>query len=199
MPRVKFGKKVQAETPHRICPPAEDVFARDVEENAEWFLPLLTVDLKSIDPAWNGKAHFVYNEANREGGVRFRLDGDRYVYEGSYGFDEGDMGERDRAAGYLAMVELEVPELTAESSSGWTDAVYAAAEEAGEPLSYCNQFGYRPWWTQQDATPEDPDGEPMALVGQIRADHYSDEVADKDLYLFFSPRHGIVIQVDQCT
>ncbi|MBN2495441.1 MAG: hypothetical protein JXR96_12675 [Deltaproteobacteria bacterium] len=56
MVMVKFGKKTDVETPHKVCPPPEEVFARDVDENAEWFLPLLTVDLGAIDPAWSGKA-----------------------------------------------------------------------------------------------------------------------------------------------
>ncbi len=38
----------------------------------------------------------------------------------------------------------------------------------------------------------------MMFIGQIRADNYSDEVADKDLYLFFSPKHSLVTQIDQC-
>lgn len=196
---VIFGKKVKTPTLHPICPSAEDVFAKNIAENAKWFLPLLTIDLHAIHPDWQGKAHFLYHEANREGGITFKLDGDRYIYEGTYGFDGGDMAERDKRTGYVEMVALDVPDLTAESQSAWPEAVYAAAKQAGERLSYSNQFGYRPWWAQHDETPTDPDGEPMLFIGQIRADDYSDEVADSDLYLFFSPKHGLVTQIDQST
>ena len=200
MPRVKFGKKVRTETPHRICPPVEDVFAHDVDENAEWFLPLLTVDLKAINPDWSGKAHFLYNEANQEGGVTFKLNGDKYVYEGNYDFDESEMNERDKGSGYVEMIELDVPELTKDNQSDWTDIVYDAVQEAGDSsLGYSNMFGYRPWWAQNNETPKNPDGASMLFVGQIRADDYSDEVTDKDLYLFFCPKYGMVTQIDQCT
>lgn len=84
MPRVTFGKKVKTETPHEICPKVEDVFAHNVEENGIWFLPLLTVDMNGINPDWHGKAHFLYHEANRTGGVTFRLSGDKYLYEWYY-------------------------------------------------------------------------------------------------------------------
>lgn len=199
MKKVKFGKKTQTETPHQICPTAEAVFANNVVENADWFLPLLTVDLQEINPDWRGKAHFVYHEANRQGGIRFKLSGDKYIYDGTYNFDDSGMSERDKGSGYVAMIPLNVPELTAENQSNWPEAVDDAARKAGERLRYKNQFGYRPWWTQHDETPTDPDGEPMLFIGQIRADDYSDEVADSDLYLFFSPKHGIVTQIDQCT
>lgn len=196
---VKFGKRVKTPTLHPVCPSAETVFADNIDENAEWFLPLLTVDLQAINPDWQGKAHFLYHEANREGGVTFKLDGDKYIYEGDYGFDGGDMAERDRYTGFMEMVTLDVPELTAVTESDWPQAVYDAAEQVDQPLSYSNQFGHRPWWAQHDETPTDPDGEPMLFIGQIRADDYSGEVADFDLYLFFSPKHRLVTQIDQST
>jgi len=200
MPHVKFAQKTKCPTAHKVCPSAEEVFASDLEENAEWFLPLLTVDLQAINPNWHGKAHFVYHEANRTGGVTFKLNDNKYLYTGDYGFDGGDMAERDKNSGYVEMVELEIPALTAQNSDEWVDAVAAQGKAAGyKHISYANHFGCYPYWTQHDETPLDPDGEPMLFIGQIRADDYSDEVADADLYLFFSPKHGIVTQMDQCT
>ncbi len=119
---------MQTETPHRICPPAEGVFAYDIKENAEWFLPLLTVDLKAINPGWSGKAHFLYNEASQEGGVSFKLNGNKYIYEGNYDFDDAGMDERERTSGYIGMAELVVPELTEDNQFDRTDTVYDAAQ-----------------------------------------------------------------------
>jgi len=200
MPKVIFAKKSKQPTPHIICPPPHEVFADAVAENAEWFLPLLTIDLQGINPDWRGKAHFVYHEANRDGGVTFKLIGDKYSYAGTYGFDGGGMAQRDKNAGYVELVELEMPELTKQNRAAWVDSVAAQAKAAGHKrLSYANHFGCCPYWTQQDETPRDPDGAPMLFIGQIRADDYSDEVADADLYLFFSPNHNLVTQIDQCT
>lgn len=200
MPLVKFSKKTKQTSPHTLCPLAEDVFADAVEENAEWFLPLLTVDLHDIHPDWHGKAHFVYHEANRSGGVHFTLIGNQYHYEGTYDFDGGGMAERERHSGYVELVALEMPELTEQNRAEWVDSVASQGKAAGHKrLSYANHFGCCPYWTQQDETPRDPDGAPMRFIGQIRADDFSDEVADADLYLFFSPKHGIVTQIDQCT
>lgn len=197
--KVKFGKITKEETPHRICPVPEEVFFDKIDENAEWFLPLLSVDASKINPEWQGNLHFVYNEANQEGGVTFKLNDNKYVYEGSYDFDDGGMNEREKNEGFVELVEVEVPQLTEDNKWDWTDDVTKAGKALGHSVLYCNQFGSAPWWAQSDETPLDPDGEKMTFVGQIRADDYSDEVADKDLYLFYSPKHQLVVQIDQCT
>jgi hypothetical protein len=161
---------------------------------------LLTVDLQTIDPSWKGTVHFVYHEQNREGGIRFGLEDGRYRYAGPFGFDEGGMAERDRGSGWVEMLALDVPELTADNRPAWVDAVAEAGKEAGRRgVSYANHFGGRPYWTQSDQTPSGADGNPLRFIGQIRADDFSDEVPDKDLYLFFCPQTRSVVQIDQCT
>ena len=39
----------------------------------------------------------------------------------------------------------------------------------------------------------------MLFIGQIMANRFSDEAGDKDLYLFHSPKHRIITQIDQQT
>ena len=104
-------------------------------------MPLLTVDLQAINPNWQGKAHFLYHEANRRGGVTFKLEDDKYIYEGEYDFDGGDMAERDRRTGFVEMVPLDVPELTAVTNSDWPRAVYAAGKVIYPSRMY--RTGYR--------------------------------------------------------
>lgn len=200
MTQVLFGKKSKNRTNHRICPPIEDVFDNDHEVNSNWFLPLLSVELREINPNWNGFAHFVYYEANRVGGITFRKSDHKYSYSGPYGFDGEDMAERDKHSGFIELVPLEMPELTAHNNSEWVETVHTRGKLAGHrSLSYSDHFAACPYWTQSDETPLDPDGKPMQFVGQIRADNYSDEVAGSDQFLFYSPKHKLVTQIDQCT
>ncbi len=82
----------------------KDLFENNIEENAKYFLPLVSVDLKYINPNWNGKVHFIYNEIEddtniigkfKENGlhqaVSFKLTKDnKYIYEGTYNFAYGN-------------------------------------------------------------------------------------------------------------
>jgi len=52
----------------------------------------------------------------------------------------------------------------------------------------------RPHWCQSDATPLDPDGQPMAFIAELE---YRGVFGS--LYLFYSPKHHLFSQVFQCT
>ena len=197
--KVKFGKIVLAETPNKVCPAPSNVFLENVDENSEWFLPLLTVNLNNIKPEWTGILHFVYHEANFPDGITFKVKDNKYIYEGQYNFDEGGMSERDKKNGFVEFVEMEISSLIHSNQPEWIDEFYEKCKTIDNEIRYCNKFGSNPYWTQSDETPKDTEGNDMIFIGQIRADDYSDEVADKDLYLFYSPKYQIVTQIDQCT
>ncbi len=205
---AKFFKLLNDPTPHKLGPEPEEVFGDNVAKNAKWFLPLLTVDLHEINPEWNGKAHFVYHEANREEGVTFQLENDHYIYKGEYDFDEDGMAGREVKKGFIKLVPIDVPELTEENQFDWLTGVNQTIYEINEKetgdifegiIAGNNYFGLKPWWVQWDATPKNPDGEPMQFIGQITAMEFSDEVGDKDIYLFYCPKYKMVTQIDQCT
>jgi hypothetical protein len=197
--KVKFGEFVNYKTPHVICPSVEDVFANNIEENSYWFLPLLSVNIQEINPEWQGILHFVYHNANL-GGISFKIKEGKYIYEGKYGFDDGEMNERDRKKGFLNLVELDVPELIEDKYFEWVDEIYALAEKLDKPILYNIKFGYIPWWIQfRDNVPLNPSGEEMTFIGQIRADRFAEDVNDFDLYLFYCPKYQMAVQIEQCT
>ena len=202
MTAYRFGKFSDAETPHIVGLPVEEVFADNVEENAEHFLPLLAVDLADVNPGWEGQVHVVYGGL-AVGGVSFHLkteDGvSQLVYKGEYNFEEHDMAERAAKQGYMAFVPVEaVEELSSENwqeeQERWTKAV----EETDSAFRFTCHIGGAPLWTQSDDTPSCPRcDEDMQFVVQVRGTVFSDEVGDEDLFVFYCPDCKIETQIDQ--
>jgi len=197
-----FGASTDKETPHVVGPKPGDVLAQP-EQDQNFFLPLLSIDLSVLDPTWIGKISFVYNEHNTEGGVSFRLDQDgKYVFLGESVFDEDDMASRDRRKGFWQLVDAAVDSVSHQNISDVMATLHAVEKRDGlesRSLAPKNFIGGAPCWTQHDETPKDPDGDGMIFIGQIVAMDFSDEVGDKDLYLFYSPKHRLVTQIDQQT
>lgn len=204
MSAYRFGKFSDAETPHIVGLPVEEVFADNVEENAAHFLPLLAVDLADVHTGWEGQVHVVYGGLS-VGGVSFHVkteDGaSQLVYKGAYNFEEHDMAERAAKQGYMAFAAVDgvedfSPENWQEEQERWTKAV----AEHDAALQFTCHVGGSPLWTQSDDTPACPRcDKDMQFVVQVRATVFSDEVGDEDLFEFYCPECKIQTQVDQAT
>src|SRR5688572_12851882 len=197
MPVFKFAKIVDTKTPHRVGAPAAEVFGKDAERLAKVFMPLVTVRLVDLHPEWDGEAHVLYHGMNRAGGVSFKMETDAgrttLVYLGDVeGSDEVGLDRRRTKQGYLKLVDCDVPlAVAAKETTGSfvprtqpdTDKLYDLFAGLADPeLLWMSWFGVgsRPYWSaHRDDTPTCPETKrPMTFLGQARADHFSDEVAD---------------------
>lgn len=206
MHRYRFGKFSDAETAHVTGLPVEEVFSDNVEENTEYFLPLLAVDLSELNDNWSGYAHFLYGGLNA-GGISFKMrdEGDStfLTFDGEYNFDEDDMEGRDVKQGYMDFEEVDPPAGAEGEDEDWMDHVDEWKEVLegidDEMLLMCH-IGGMPFWTQNDDTPScsscDND---MTFVGQVRSTDLSHDVDEVDVFLFYCHGCRIQTQIDQTT
>jgi hypothetical protein len=238
----KFGVITAQPTAHTIGPSHADVF--EAEPSVFWqkTRPILSVDLAGVDPAFRGRAHFVYCQTDHL--LEFDMQGDRYAFRRGYrlwrptGPDKvldprsivldpepllhGDEEHDDdlhtiplSVDGYLELHTIEADAFTSESAWTWRRAMRDTLRATRPELLLLPPrgkhgvrhdhavddllFGGQPCWLQHPDTPVDPDGEPMAFVGQVRASVFSGEMDHCMIYLFHSPKHRIVTQVMQDT
>lgn len=61
------------------------------------------------------------------------------------------------------------------------------------------QIGGKPNWIQNDETPCDPDGIPMTFIAQFDTLWLFDDSCPKVIYLFYSQKHKLAVQLYQIT
>jgi len=204
MDAYRFGRFSDSETPHVTGLPVEEVFSDSVEENGNWFLPLIAIDLSELNPDWDGYVHFLYGGTNVKD-IHFTLrhedDNTLLAYDGEYDFDEEGMAEREVKQGYMEFIEVEEPpQFDAEDWLSHVDSLQAALDDIDDDLSLMCHIGGRPLWTQSDDTPQCAScDKEMAFVGQMHASDFSDDVGDYDLYLFYCHHCQIQTQINQTT
>ncbi len=218
-----FGRITDDVTAH-VVNPGGSVFAEPPGDAAPYLLPLVSVRLASLPFALH-VVYCEMTCAGSE--LRFAVRDDGYALLTSATDLRADgpspLVAPPRWKGtHLALVEVDVPERADPPPWGLTPAEVQAQEEAARRWSLYDPdtamheravdraitrvdpklrplvaFGAEPRWTQSPRAPLDPDGNPMVFVGQVRADAFTDHVADLDLYLFASVEHRLVVQIAQ--
>lgn len=61
------------------------------------------------------------------------------------------------------------------------------------------QIGGEPEWWQSDQTPIDPDGNPMTFVTEIETHPFCSDSCDKKIFVFYSHKHNLVVELYQIT
>lgn len=220
MHEVLFGKLASGDGSLVIAPPSDAVFV-NAAAVAGKLLPFL-----SFDSEW-GRLHFVYFEPGGGSESRFRVIGGRYEYVGDFSecnLDAPLEAPQEWRARGLSTVRVAVPSpddpleihpeteamveqiwhgdpewrWAADAHRYWA-SVERHARAVDAKLSARIMFGGVPNWTQNDQTPRDPDGVPMRFVGQLNAGLFTDYAVDVDLYLFYSPKHALAVQITQLT
>ena len=61
------------------------------------------------------------------------------------------------------------------------------------------KIGGKPEWWQADATPLDPDGNPMTFITEVETYGFCPDSCDKKIFMFYSHKHKLVVELYQIT
>lgn len=61
------------------------------------------------------------------------------------------------------------------------------------------KIGGEPEWWQADETPLDPDGKPMTFITEIETDSFCPDSCNKKIFLFYSRKHNLAVELYQIT
>jgi hypothetical protein len=191
----------------KVFPEIEEVFEKDVEIYKKWVLPLCSIDLSIINSLWSDKIYAIYfnndpynpdpamlasfNEYNNEYMISFKLVDGKYELNTSFdyfrltedwthwhkqGMESYQIAKkRFKEKGFLNPYE----EGTNYST---TDSYYLVADLGKFPEDLPMSF------------PLDPDGNKMEFICRLETGHYVDDFCDEEMYIFYSPKHKLVVQ-----
>lgn len=163
------------------------------------FFPVLSIRLSTINKDWgDGFIHLIqFNEdPYNTGTVKYYTD---YCRDNMISFSLED-------GKYAFSTDLKFLEVTADWKKYLeeTKASYqkskAKYEEDGETFNLADiRIGGDPEWWQSDATPLDPDGNQMMFITEIETYPFCPDSCDKKLFLFYSHKHKLAVQLYQTT
>jgi hypothetical protein len=183
----------------KLFPEIEDVFGSDLEKCRAVFFPICSIPLSEINKEWgDGPIHLVqFNEdPYNEDAAKYHNEYCKYnmiafdLRNGKYSF-KADFGYFDLSGDWQEWFNK-----TRESYQ----ASKAQYLKEGETFGIDGlQLGGEPEWWQADETPLDPDGEPMHFITEYETDTICDDSCDKKIFLFYSPKHKLAVQIYQIT
>lgn len=203
-------KKLNSLEPEESPPPTieEDVvffpelnfvFNENTESLKNVFFPALSIRLSVINKDWgDGFIHLIqfnedpynretvkyYNEYCKDNMLSFSLEHGKYTFNTDLKFL--DVTEDWRR--YLE--ETKISYLSSK----------AKYENTGEAFNLSDfQLGGEPGWWQSDSTPLDPDGNPMTFITEMETHPFCPDSCDKKIFLFYSHKHKLVVQLYQMT
>lgn len=183
----------------KMFPELEEVFEALQEEHQQYFFPICSVDLSSINPNWKETIHFIlfntdpYHEARFEffnavcsdNSIGFHLHNGKLALAADMSF----MQVSDKWKKWLATTKKEY--LTAK------ERYHTPDNTINYPAKI--QLGGYPRWVQEDETPVDKDGQPLQFVGAFYSANFVFDYCAKDIYVFYNPKEKMVVQVYQIT
>jgi hypothetical protein len=188
----------------KMFPEPEEIFADKIEEHSKFFFPLFSVDLKQINPNWEGQVYMLqFNEDpyNIDRVPTFNA----YCKSCMLGFDVID-------GKYSFKTSFEYFDLTNDWAK-WFEKTKNSYYQTKQKFietgvlrnSYDNevaifeQIGNKPEWIQTDETPVDPGGNPMTFIARAYSGNYTSDFCEKDLYLFYSDEYKLAVLLYQIT
>jgi hypothetical protein len=180
-------------------PELTSVFKEHTEALNNVFFPVLSIRLSSINKDWGtGFIHLIqfnedpynrdtvkyYNDYCKDNMLSFTLE------EGKYSFN----------------TDIRFLEVTDDWRQYFeeTKASYQKSKvkykETGEAFNLADiRIGGDPLWWQSDSTPLDPDGNRMTFITEIETYPFCPDSCDKKLFLFYSHKHKLAVQLYQIT
>lgn len=188
----------------KMFPDVSDVFADKVEEHAKLLFPLFSVDLNYINPNWTGLIHMVqfnedpyntdtvdtFNDYCKDCMIGFD------VVDGKY-FFKTDFNYFDLTPSWVEWFEKTKTSF-AKTKQTFTDTGILT-NPYGNTVDKVAEVGGEPQWTQSDETPSDPDGNPMTFIAKVYTGDFTDDSCSKDIFLFYSDKHKLAVQIYQIT
>ena len=182
-----------------IFPSIESVFDSELDKCNEVFFPVCSIRLGDIRKEWGDeKIHLVqfnedpyntdtvkhFNEYCKHNLIAFDLNDGKYRFKTDFGYFD----------------------LTEDWKEWFNKTKESYLESKNDSLKNGNNFGIdgiqlggEPEWWQADETPLDPDGNPMEFITEFETDTICDDSCDKKIFLFYSPKHKIAVQLYQIT
>ena len=182
-----------------IFPSIKSVFDSELDKCNEVFFPVCSIRLGDIRKEWGDeKIHLVqfnedpyntdtvkyFNEYCKDNMIAFDLNDGKYRFKTDFGYFD----------------------LTEDWKEWFNKTKESYLESKNDSLKNGNNFGIdgiqlggEPEWWQADETPLDPDGNPMEFITEFETDTICDDSCDKKIFLFYSPKHKIAVQLYQIT
>jgi hypothetical protein len=175
------------------------VFKENTETLKNMFFPALSIRLSSINKDWgNGFIHLIqfnedpynrdtvkyYNEYCKDNTISFTLDDGKYTFNTDLRFLE---------------VTEDWKKYLEETKTAYLNSK-AKYESTGQAFNLADfQLSGKPGWWQRDSTPIDPDGNPMTFITEMETYPFCPDSCDKKIFLFYSHKHKLVVQLYQST
>jgi hypothetical protein len=182
-----------------LFPEIESIFEGDFEQNKKVFFPVCSIELSAINKEWkNEKIHLIqfnedpynretakhFNEYCTDNMISFTVDSGKYKFNTDFGYF--DLTEDWR------QYYEETKELYNKSKNEF--------KESGETFNLENlKIGGEPGWWQADETPLDPDGVPMTFITEVETNSFCKDSCDKKIFLFYSHKHRLAVELYQIT
>tara|TARA_B100000683_G_C12209185_1_gene440008 strand:- start:22 stop:618 length:597 start_codon:yes stop_codon:yes gene_type:complete len=183
----------------KLFPEINEIFTDKFEENRKVFFPICSIKLKAINKDWGDEyIHLVqFNEDpyNREP-VKYFTD---YCKDTMFSFDLINGKYKFQTNhGYFDLTEdwIDLYNDTKRTYQEAKDQFKKNGNTFGIDLI---KLGGEPGWWQADETPLDPDGNKMEFITEFESDSICDDGCDKKIFLFYSPKHKIAVQLYQIT
>lgn len=182
-----------------IFPEISAVFSDNLDKCKEVFFPVCSIRLGDVNKEWGDeKIHLVqFNEDpyNEDTSQHFTP----YCKDAMIAFDVAEGRYKFRADfGYFEL---------SEEWKEWFEATKRTyTESKKEYLDTGKTFGIdlmklggNPDWWQSDETPLAPDGSPMKFITSFETDSICNDYCDKKIFLFYSRKHKLAVQIYQIT
>ncbi|MCG8330542.1 MAG: hypothetical protein MI974_22795 [Chitinophagales bacterium] len=182
-----------------IFPNIESVFERDLDKYREVLFPVCSIKLRGIKEEWGDeKIHLVQFNEDPYNTERVKYFND-YCKDNMIAFDLNN-------GKYKFKTDFEYFDLT-EGWKKWFDKTKESyAKSKSDFVNNGNNFGIdkiqlggKPGWWQTDETPLDFDGKPMEFITEFETDTICDDSCDKKIFLFYSPKYKMAVQLYQIT
>ncbi|MCS3800256.1 hypothetical protein [Niastella sp. OAS944] len=187
----------------KMFPDPVDVFADKVEQHAKVLFPLFSVDLKQINPEWEGYIHMLlynedpynddrvdtFNEYCQESMIAFDVIDGKYLFKTGFEFfnltpDWEEYFEKTKSS-------------FNKTKQTFIDTGNLIHPHYNKPADIYEEVGGKPKWIQGDETPNDPDGNPMTFIARVYTANYTHD--SNDIYLFYSHKHKLAVMLYQTT
>jgi len=182
-----------------MFPAIEDVFSADIEKCRKVFSPFYSLKLSDINFNWGEeKIHLVqfnedpynqstvqyFNEYCKGNMIAFDLRNGKYQFKTDFGYFDVTDDWKEYPQRTKDSYKISKNDFLNNNSKIDTDDIV---------------FGGEPEWWQSDETPFDPDGNPMEFVTEFETDQICNDSCGKKIFLFYSPKFKIAVQIYQIT
>lgn len=161
-----------------------------------FFFAICSIDLSFINRNWKGSVHLIQFNEDPYYTETARYFND-YCKDNMIGFQVIDNK-------YKFLTDLRYFDLSADWKE-WFDKTKEDYLNAKNNYIQKNKKywinliipGGDPRWEQEDETPLDPDGNKMTFVAQYNSGKICSDSCEKEIYLFYSDKHKLAVQIYQ--